>query len=532
MSAAPTHSMHEHLEPVLSAAAMRAADQYTIEEYGIPGFALMESAGRGAVAAALARYGPPRSKRVLLLCGKGNNGGDGFVMARGFIAAGAYVNVLSLSEPESMTEDAARNYRLLSRLKAHLHPEQLTLCRYEERLLDTLPAFDLYVDALLGTGLTHALRDPLRQIVSWLNQREGPVLAVDLPTGLHTDYGTQLEEAVRADLTVTMGALKTGLVINDGPACAGAVVVAEIGIPQHALMGRTANASSGVRATDAYVRARLPRRGPTAHKYNVGLTLALAGSPGLTGAPIMAATAAARIGSGAVVVACHEAVQPVLASRLTEIMTLTLPGNDGAFDVPGALQALSPRLEQARALLIGCGLGRAEGTAELVRRLCEQTHLPLVLDADGLNAFAGHTDLIRKHAGGRWVLTPHVGELRRLAGDVSLEDRLSLVRKLSADWNCILLLKGMPSVIGTPDGKVFVCKTGNPALATAGTGDVLAGIIAGLLAQGLSPEDAAVCGAHIGGAAADAFTAKKSARSMQAMDLVEALPKVLRTRFE
>lgn len=519
--------------PVLSAAAMRDADAYAIESVGLPGFTLMESAGRAAVDSLVRRWSPIRGGRIVILCGRGNNGGDGLVMARNLVARGARVTVVTLAKAAEMSPDAAHNMRILERLHAEDASLELAMMRYDDReVLGSIPPADLYVDALVGTGMQHALAGPVRELVEWLNAQREPVVAVDIPTGLHADQGRALGTAVSARLTVTMGALKTGLLVNAGPKLAGEIEVAEIGIPRHALERCVNQPSCALQTTDAAVRSLLPRRSETAHKYSVGMTVAIAGSPGLTGAPVLASTAAARVGAGAVVCASHEAVQPVLASKLTEVMTLSLPGSAEDLDADAAFHALQGRLSQAASLLVGCGLGRGAGTAALVRRLVSDTDLPLVLDADGLNAFVDHTALFTQRTGSRLVLTPHEGEFRRLAGDIDLSDRVEASRKWSAAWSAVLVLKGMPSLVATPAGRVYICGTGGPALATAGTGDVLAGMIAGLLAQGLSPEAAALCGVHIGGACGDAYSGRYAPRSMQASDLLLQLPGVLKERFE
>jgi NAD(P)H-hydrate epimerase len=388
------------------------------------------------------------------------------------------------------------------------------------------------VDALLGTGLTRTLREPVLGLVRYLNEQPAPVAALDVPTGLHSDTGAVLGDAVSAALTVTMGAAKGGLFLQDGPGRAGRVVTVEIGIPGFAIERALREQGGALRTTDAAVQAWLPHRTHEAHKYSVGLALVVAGSPGLTGAPAMASAAAARSGAGAVVCACPESIQPTLAGKLTEVMTLALPEGDDGLDADRALEVLAPRLAQARALLLGCGLGRARGTQDFIRRLLAQTDLPVVLDADGLNALAGHTDLLDRHADGRWILTPHAGEFKRLAGeDVDLSDRVRVARDHARRWNVHLVLKGMPSLVATPDGTVYLNGTGNPALATAGTGDILAGFCAGLLAQGLTPEAAAVCGLHLGGAAADRYAEHYGPRSMVATDLLDQLPLVLAERF-
>lgn len=248
----------------------------------------------------------------------------------------------------------------------------------------------------------------------------------------------------------------------------------------------------------------------------------------------MASTAAARIGAGAVVCACPDSVQEVLAQKMTEVMTLGLPSSRQGGLAEHALEeeAFNDRLEKADVLLIGCGLGRESGTQEAVRSLLSKTDRPAVIDADGLNALAGHTDLLAEHAEGRFVLTPHPGEFRRLVpGEYEGSDRVEAAREYAERWNCVLLLKGMPALVGTPEGEVYVNRTGNPSVASAGTGDVLAGWCAGLLAQGLTPTRAAVGALHIGGAVADSWVADRDERSLLATDLIDHIPTVLKRRF-
>ena len=518
--------------PVLTAEAMREADRFSIEEYGIPGFTLMETAARAAADQIEQAFGPMGGKTVVCFGGKGNNGGDGFVVARVLHARGARVRVLATSGPDAMSDDAAHNWRLLEQLAEH--DDRLALARFEG--LDQLAAYreaDLYVDALLGTGLASALREPLHGLVTWMNEQPSPTVALDVPTGLHSDRGVILGNAVRADLTVAMGALKVGLLINDGPAVAGGVEVVEIGIPRFVIDREQARPGCAWLPTDDAIATWLPERLRDAHKYSVGMALVVGGAAGMTGAPVMASMAAARIGAGYVTCACPHSIQPTLAAKMTAVTTLALPEtSDGGLDPNGALDALAPRLEKARALLVGPGQGRHPVTQRFIRALLQQTDLPAVVDADGLNALAEDPDWIARHAAGRWILTPHAGEFRRLAGgDVDLSDRIGVVQDYARRWNCVLILKGMPSVVGTPDGAAFINATGNPALATAGTGDVLAGLCAGLLAQGVAPTAAAVAALHLGGAAADRYVAHHHPRTMIATDLLDQLPLVLKERF-
>lgn len=521
-------------EPVLTAQAMREADRKTIEELGLPGPVLMETAGRGAANVAAQMLGSVTGRTIVCLCGRGNNGGDGFVLARVLHAQGANLHVVTLADVSAMSDNAAANYRLLEQLASADPSCRLHLHRVETAAdLNRLPQADLYVDALLGTGLASPLRSPIRELVLWLNERAAPILAIDVPTGLDSDTGHIQGAAVAATRTATMGALKVGLLLGEGPRLCGIVDVIDIGIPRYVLEQVAQQPGCAWRATDALIRQWLPQRAHNAHKYSAGLALVLAGSREFTGAPVMAATAAARIGAGYVLCACPSEVRPILATKLTEVALLGLPETkQGGVDQEGAFDVLTDWLERARALLVGPGLDRHSDTQRFVRTLLERAPLPTVIDADGLNALVGFVDLIRQQAQGRWILTPHTGEFRRLVGEVDLTHRVEVVQQYARTWNCVLLLKGMPSVVGWPDGTAWINATGNPALATAGTGDVLAGLCVGLLAQGLPPPQAAVCALHVGGAAADRYATYYGTTTMMALDLLTHLPVVLRERFD
>ncbi len=522
-------------DPVLTAAAMRSADEYTIREFGLPGRTLMESAGRATAAALRRRL--DRNARVAVYCGKGNNGGDGFVIARYLSDWGFPVRVVYLGEPGSMSNDAHAQFELLSRLEGGEADRRLILEPFTDGAAP--PAADVHVDALLGTGLTKELREPIRTLVDRLNDAPGLKVAVDVPSGLHTDLGRPLGAAFRAEVTYTMGALKTGLLLNEGPDFSGDREVVDIGIPRFALRHAAARTGPGcaLLSSDDALRGWMPGRGSDAHKYSVGLALVVAGSAGMTGAPAMASAAAARAGAGYVVCGCDERIQDVLAVKLTEVTTVPLPASDRGMDPRQGVAHLQARLEKAGAVLVGCGLGRADDTQAFVRRLLETTDVPVVVDADGLNALAGHLDLVKRHAAGRWILTPHLGEFRRLAGSeleatgIDPDDRIALAQHFAEAWNCVLLLKGLPSVTATPGGRAWINATGGPALASAGTGDVLAGLCVGLLAQGLDAERAAVSALHLGGAAADRYASQRAGRSLIATDMIAQLPFVMKERL-
>ena len=507
------------LAPLLTAEAIRAADAATIDGWGVPGRVLMETAGR-ALADAAERWAlPPRgARRAVVLCGTGNNGGDGFVAARALLARGWRVAVVSLRDDEA--GDAGANLAVLRRLGStgsvrFLAPAELDAARPQRE-----PA-DVIVDALLGIGATGELRAPHDALAAWANAHPAPVVAADVPSGLDATLGTAAVGTVRAATTVAFGALKTGLVLGDGPAHAGELVVAEIGIPAAEIEPRAA----ARRADDAWVAAALPTRTADAHKYSAGTALCVVGSRHYSGAAVLATGAALRAGAGAVLAAAPASVAPTLDAHHPEVMAERLAETDTGGLAAEALGTLRARLDRADALLVGCGLGRDAETLALVRELALGAELPLALDADGLHAFADDADRLAERAAPT-LLTPHLGELRRLVGDDAFEpeSRIEAVRELAARWDAVVLLKGMPSVVASPDGSVRVGPPGEAALATAGTGDVLAGLAVGLAAQGLDLFGAATCALALGAGAARLWSADRAPSSAGASDLLALVP--------
>ena len=391
---------------------------------------------------------------------------------------------------------------------------------------------DLYVDALLGTGLSKSLREPILGLVQFLNEMVRPVVALDVPTGLHADTGVVLGAAVKAQLTVTMGALKQGLLIGCGPDHTGRTEVVDIGVPGWILDDVQQKHSAVYLTDDVAVKAQLPVRPRTAHKYSAGTALVVGGSRHYVGAPVMASLAAARVGAGYVTCATSYEAQPIVAAKMIETVTVGLPMvAGGGLDPEGGGVVLEPHVTKCDALLVGPGLGRENGTRHFILKLLERTPVPTVVDADGLDAVGTVPGYIARHAQGRWILTPHEGEFRRLV-DMDMTDRVRVARRAAQGWNCVLVLKGMPTLVAWPAGTVCICATGGRALATAGTGDILAGLCVGLLAQGLSPKWAAVCAVHLGGAAADRWAKRRAPSSMVATDMLAELPHAIAERFQ
>lgn len=505
---------------------MRAADAHTIDTLGIPGRVLMETAGQRATAYLMQRYELQPGQQVVIACGKGNNGGDGLVVARALLDRGLQVHVLSPLDVAAYAGDAGGNAAVLERL-AEAYGEAL-----QWTVVDTPEAMpapgalqpDIWVDALLGTGLSDAPREPLATVIRQINAHPAPTVALDVPSGLSSDTGQAYAPTVQAAATVTFGAEKAGLRIGAGPEHAGAIETVRIGIPQHVLHAHTHEPGCAQGTTDAYVHAQWPERTRHSHKYNVGMALVVGGSDPYAGAPAMAARAAARSGAGYVACAVPAAIQDRVSSYTPSIPVHAWPNRRSEI-----ADALHQPLRKARALLIGPGLD-SRAAAPVVHALLDAFDGPVVLDAGALPAVKERLTA-QRDTPVPWVLTPHEGEFARLTdtdpSDLDAPSRIRLAQTYAAEWGVTLLLKGYPSVVAHPDGRAFVGLAGGPALATAGTGDALAGLIAGFAAQGCAPVDAAACAMHLGGRAAEYVAARQNARTLTPEDLIDACPHAL-----
>ena len=502
-------TLPDWLDPLFEAGEMRAADAYAIEEREVPSLDLMERAGAGLarLVAARAADGPVR-----VVVGKGNNGGDGLVVARLLREEGREVDVLAVADLGEARGDVAVN---LERLPGE-GPREFTA--------EALAGSGAVVDAMLGTGFEGSPREPIAGAIAAINGEDAPVIACDAPSGVNASTGEVEAEAVRATATGTFHGPKLGLHVNPGAGRAGEAEVVEIGIPRGAPSGEAAGLISE-RVLDLY-----PRRGREGSKFASGVVVVVGGSEGLTGAPTMAALSAQRAGAGYVQVAVPRPAQPVIDLRLLEGMSRGLPDRDGGHTPEGAEQ-VEEMAERAGCVVLGPGLGRAEGAVEFAREVGRGVDAPLLLDADGLNAHAGALETLAGRDAPT-VLTPHEGELGRLLEREREEvgaHRLACVREAAERSDAVVLLKGDDTLIAAPGRPVAVSPGGSPALATAGTGDVLSGVIGSLLAKGLDAFEAASLGclAHVlaGRAAAE----RLGADHVIAGDVIEALPRGFRS---
>ena len=503
-------TLPDWLDPVFDAAEMRAVDAWAIEERGVPSLDLMERAGAGLarVTAAAARPGPVR-----VVVGKGNNGGDGLVVARLLREEGREVDVLSVAPPDELRGDPAANL------------ERLPGAPPEPFAPERLEGSGAVVDALLGTGFEGSPREPVASAIAAINAHDAPAVACDVPSGVNASTGEVEGEAVRAVATATFHGSKIGLHVEPGKSHAGRVEVVDIGIPRGAPRGGSAGLIS------ERVLALYPRRGRSGSKFSSGVVVIAGGSMGLTGAPTMAARSSQRAGAGYVQVAVPGPVQSAVDLRLLEQMSRGLPDDDG-FHTPRGVEVVGEMAERAGAVVLGPGLGRAESAVEFARGVARAVETPLLVDADGLNAHAGRLELF---AGRRaaTVLTPHEGELGRLLeldSDEVRAHRLRHAREAAERSGAVVLLKGDDTIVAAPGGPVAINPSGTPALATAGTGDVLSGLIGALLAKGLGAFEAAALGALAHALAGRAAAARFGVDHVMAGDVIDALPDGLTLR--
>ena len=566
--------------PLATAAQMKELDRRAIEEYGVPSLELMEHAAQAVadtvwellrpdesicgsahsvVILASKKDAPPptdeeqrqmdelreivESKntdptpRVAVFCGPGNNGGDGVAAARLLMEKGnCYVRAFFVGDRSKMTPDErAMEDKLLAAggcledFTLDLTDRPAAEAAYtfaQQKIAMWLSTCDCVVDALFGIGLTRPVTGPFEAAVRLMNGRT--VVSCDIPSGVHADTGEVLGTAVQATKTVTFTCPKPGLYLGEGAACAGEVLTVDIGIPDELTFGRFDPRLELVSSPNA----SLPRRPLTAHKGDFGKIFLLAGAEGYTGAPVLAARAALRAGAGLVYLGVPRDIYPIIAVKCDEAMPFPLPENYNAI------------LEKARGCdiaLIGPGLGRSPETERLVLSLIENLEIPVVLDADGINALAGHIDSLDKRSA-LTVLTPHEGEFARLAGcGLPIRDRLSAARGFAREHGCVLVLKGRGTITAAPDGSAWINTTGSPGMAKGGSGDVLAGMIAALLGQkhlrrerrtGDNAVELAADAVFYHGLAGDACARKLGEYAMLPTDLIEALPEVLRQYSE
>jgi len=504
---------------VLNAAQMREADRRTIDEIGIPSLVLMENAGRQVVAAMEAIHGDLLDSQVAVLCGRGNNGGDGFVVARTLAQRGVSVSVFLIGQVSDVRGDARVNLDTLGRLG--LTVVEVADGQAWELHVSEVRECGLIVDAIFGTGLNAPVSGLIESVIADINASSIPVVSIDLPSGLSADSSDPLGASIEAETTVTLAAPKLPLVLPPAEIRAGDIVIADIGIPADVIHG-----IDGPRVellTRSGARELMAPRAQDSHKGDYGHVLIIAGSKGKTGAAHLSGLGALRSGAGLVTVATPADCQAIVAGMAPEYMTHAIATNDEGLDPDGVDQLL----DMARdVVVIGPGIGQLAGTKRFVKTLVDRATMPLVIDADGLNAFSAEPDRLTGREGRDIIITPHPGEMARLVG-MSIEEvqasRLEIARNFARGHHLYVVLKGHRTLVATPDEKVFINPTGNAGMATGGTGDVLSGMIAAWLGQLLDAEAACKLAVYLHGMAGDFAAAHNGEVAMTALDLADHL---------
>lgn len=506
---------------LVSAGEIREMDSLTIKSLGIPGTVLMENAARGAVRAFLDHFNPPPGSQVLILCGRGNNGGDGYVMARYLHGKGMKVSVFLMGTMNTVSGDALVNLRILKGMGTEVKEidddEKCAIVR------DEIKKSAYIIDGLLGTGLNSDVRGRFGQVIDDINSSGRPVLAIDIPSGLNADTGQIMGRAVKADITVTFGYAKPGLMVYPGAGISGRIIITDIGIP--------CEISCSIKKRYNLIEpcdfiGKLCSEGEDVHKGTRGHVCIIAGSSGKTGAAALTAMGAMRTGAGLVTVGVPVSLNHILEQKLTEAMTAALPETPEQSLSTDALDDILMLLKGKAVLALGPGLSTYPDTVKLVIEILKKNSLPAVLDADALSALSLVPESL-EYMNKKTILTPHPGEMARLTGLTVKEiqdNRVEIARQYSEKWGCIIVLKGARTIVAEPGGMIHINITGNPALACGGSGDVLTGIISGLLARGLSPLEAAAGGVCIHGMAADSLARKSGNSGILAGEVADAVP--------
>ncbi|MFT9497307.1 NAD(P)H-hydrate dehydratase [Anaerosolibacter sp.] len=506
---------------VVDGIQMKRLDQKALEEYKIPGIILMEQAGMAVADEVLKEIQRQEISKVMIICGLGNNGGDGFVTARHLFQRGIAVKVRIIGDVARVTGDTKTNYDILRKLKLDI--KMLLDLQDIEKLSEEMPHCSIIVDAICGTGLNRDMGGLWKELIHVINRSGKYILSVDIPSGVSAGTGNILGNAVRANKTVVLQLPKVGNINFPGAEYSQTMVVKDIGIPKEIIEQDNLNISL---ITQEMIKRILPRRKNDTHKGNYGKAYIVAGSTGMTGAAMLTCEAVLRSGAGLLKVAIPQSLNSIMETRLIEAITVPLPelkkGVVGISDIEKIIKTM----KESNVIAIGPGSGQTRELEEVLRNICEEATIPMVLDADALNSLAHRLDilnLLKTTA----VLTPHIGEMARLT-NLPIEEiqrnKIQIAIEFAKKWKVILILKGARTLVASPEGKIFINTTGNPGMATAGSGDVLTGIITGFLAQGLQPLDAALAAVYIHGTAGDRAANRIGEYGLMAGDIVLELP--------
>ena len=510
---------------VVTNAEMKMIDRWAIKELRIPSTVLMENAGRGCVDV-LDTYFELAGLRVLVVCGKGNNGGDGFVVARHLLNRNADVKIALLGSGQELKGDALLNYRLAKAGQA-----DITEISRTAKIDKLCAAFhpDVIVDAIFGTGFKGQPQDIYYGVIELMNRIDAFVLSIDIPSGVNGDDGRFEKTCVIADATATICLPKRGDYLYPGRAFCGDLYTVDIGIPYSAID----QGFPRVIEQDDVARI-LPYRPPDGNKGTFGNVLIIAGARGFSGAAALAAHATLKTGAGLVRLAAPRGIMNALEAKLLEVVKVPLEQTSEETISVEAIPTVLPLLKQSQTMIIGPGITTNPGTAAFLRTLLPKITVPMIIDADAINIIAQDTNILMKLKA-PFIMTPHPGELARLVKrtpKIINENRIDTAAEYARAFNCVMVLKGAPTVIATPAGEIYINPTGNSGLASAGSGDVLAGMISGMLAQQVSPVEAAIAGVFLHGSAADLAVEDTNEYSLMAGDLLEYIPRALNSVFE
>lgn len=505
---------------------MREMDRLTIQDLGIPGVVLMENAARGATRIFMDHFEPSKDAHVVILCGGGNNGGDGYVMARYLTEAGAAVTVIVLSELKKISGDARINLDVIQRM--NIEVLEIPDAKKWVKGRRMVRACDAIIDGILGTGLNSPVKGFYRKVIEEVNSLDKPVMSVDIPSGLNADTGQIMGVAMKADLTVTFGFPKIGQLVFPGAEVVGRLARVDIGIPES--IGRQIPESAMMSEPDDF-HLLLSAEGQDIHKGSRGHLLVLAGSTGKTGAATLTALGALRAGAGLVTLGVPKTLNSILEGKLTEAMTVPLPETtEGSLSLR-AEKEINILMEGKTALALGPGLSTHPETTALVRNVVKKCRVPMVIDADGLNALSEDLRVLADCKGGA-ILTPHPGEMGRLTGlKISgiQDDRVGTAHRFVEKYGCHLILKGARTLIVEPGGTIYVNPTGNPALSSGGSGDVLTGLLGGFLARRWPMKEAGITAAYLHGLAADYLAEDMGQTGVLAGELLDVFPELMRS---
>lgn len=512
------------MQKIATAKEMQAIDQRAIQEYGIPGIVLMENAGLGVVKLLVEKFSDLARKKVLVICGKGNNGGDGFVIARHLFNRGVEVEVVLLGKRSQLKQDAKTNADAAFQIGVPIKEvDENNL----DRCLHTLRHCHIIIDAIFGTGLDSPVTGWLERVIEKINKAEKFVIGVDIASGLESDSGKIIGPHIHTDLTVALGLMKRSHLLYPATEAMGEVRVVNISMPQKAVEEQNITVNL---LEEEDIRSLFKKREPNTHKGDYGHTLVIGGSRGKGGAAGLAAMAALRMGAGLVTLAVPQGCYHSLEFNPLEVMTLSLPETkSGSIDV-AAKDLILEHCRGKSAVALGPGITTEPETLQMMEAVLPGIECPMVIDADGLNCLAASKTLLSKLTPNT-VLTPHPREMSRISGvdtQAIQEDRIGSALDFARKHRVVVVLKGARSVIAVPDGSVYINPTGNPGMATAGSGDVLTGVIAGLISQGFSSTSAAYAGTYIHGLAGDDYASENSETSLIAGDLLRTLPASLK----